>query len=119
MRQAVGPLPSCGTEGTAHAPHPAAQRPGKGKLVLNDRHGFPFGLKARLRGGSCSRQSSAIAGNVHFPLDWRAGFRGGSCRQTKIFPALPDERPAPKAGCFVSGLDSLQIRRSHSAPRAW
>jgi hypothetical protein len=56
-------------EWPVRAPHPAAQRPGKGKLVLDDGHSFPFGLKARLRGGSCSRQSSAFARNVYFPLD--------------------------------------------------
>src|SRR5215213_4465243 len=35
-------------------------------------------------------------------------------------PALPDVRPAPQAGCFVSGLlrshESLAATASHSAP---
>src|SRR5215204_1222320 len=45
----------------------------------------------------------------------------GKIRSPNLFtsPALPDVRPAPQAGCFVSGLyvskDSAQITLRHSA----
>jgi hypothetical protein len=69
MREPVRPLPYGRAKRTANGSDPRRKRPGKGKLVLDDGHGFPFGLKARLRGGSCSRQSSAIDGKAVFRLD--------------------------------------------------
>ncbi len=69
-REPVRPLPYGRTERTANGSDPRRERSGKGKLVLNDGHGFPFGsVRTRLRGGSCSRQSSAIDGNDVFRLD--------------------------------------------------
>ncbi len=51
VREPVRPLPYGWTERTANGSDPRRKGPGKGKLVLNDGHGFPFGsVRTRRRG---------------------------------------------------------------------
>ena len=90
------------------------------ELVVDGRHRFPFQAQGPAQGdGATLRQSSAAAENCCFPLDETASFRGGSePPRTDISPALPDVRPAPQAGCFVSGLSvsyESQIALRHRA----
>src|SRR5215218_2107518 len=90
------------------------------ELVVDGRHGFPFGRLGPAQGSGASlRHSSAAAENVLSPLDERARIRGGSDRQINDHPRLlPDVRPAPQAGCFVSGFyvsSESQITLRHRA----
>ena len=89
------------------------------ELVVDGRHGFPFGLKARLRGAV---HHSGMAP----PLRKTRAFRltdGTDFGRIKVLAIdhsrhLPDVRPAPQAGCFVSGLSvsyESQIALRHRA----
>src|SRR5215213_364572 len=76
----------------------------------------PSGSRPVSGDGAAHRQSSTVARNVHFPLDEGAGFQEDQSAKTLITPALPDERPAPKAGCFVSRLDSPGANHLRDVP---
>jgi hypothetical protein len=80
-------------------------------LVLDGRHGFPFGLKARLKGAvRHSGIASPLRKTRAFRLTRRQVFGESLSAKIRSSPALPNVRPAPQAGCFVSGLGSSETQ---------
>jgi hypothetical protein len=84
------------------------------ELVVDGGHRFPFQAQGPAQGSGASlRHSSAAAENSRFPLDEMADFRESRVAKHDVSRLLPDVRPAPQAGCFVSGLG-----RSETQPTA-
>src|SRR3954452_16054892 len=77
----------------------------------------PSGGEARCRGVTHVRQSSTVAGTAVSRLTRGQVFGEDQSAKTLISPALPDVRPAPQAGCFVSRLQVLLSRRHPATAR--
>src|SRR4051794_9246906 len=81
----------------------------------------PSGGEARRRGGTHIGKAPLLPEMMHSDLT-ESGLSGRIMSPNiDLSPALPDVRPAPQAGCFVSGLyvskDSAQITLRHRAFR--
>src|SRR3954462_9617996 len=82
----------------------------------------PSGGKARRRGGTHIGKAPPSPEMTISGLTRGQVFGEDRIAEITTSPALPDVRPAPQAGCFVSGLyvskDSAQItlRHRYSAP---
>src|SRR5215212_11443549 len=80
-----------------------------GRLVAKG-HAFPFGLEARCRDVTHVGKAPPLPEMTISGLTRGQVFGEDQSAKTLISPALPDVRPAPQAGCFVSGLQVLLSR---------
>ena len=73
-------------------------------MQLDGGHAFPFGLEARCRDVTHGGKAPPSPEMTISGLTRGQVFGRMIVAKQIIFPALPDVRPAPQAGCFVSRL---------------